>query len=62
MIGLALVSFVAVLAKGVHGSVDNAIRGQFTSDYVVTSQNGWTPFPVGAGEALGNEPGHEHPQ
>ncbi|MDQ5820055.1 MAG: ABC transporter permease [Actinomycetota bacterium] len=57
MIGLALVSFVAVLAKGVHGSVDNAVRGQFTSDYVVTSQNGWTPFPVGAGDALARVPG-----
>jgi putative ABC transport system permease protein len=57
MIGLALVSFVAVLAKGVHGSVDNAIRSQFTSDYVVTSQNGWTPFPVGAGDALAQVPG-----
>jgi putative ABC transport system permease protein len=57
MIGLALVSFVAVLAKGVHGSVDNAVRSQFTSDYVVTSQNGWTPFPVGAGDTLANVPG-----
>ena len=57
MIGLALVSFVAVLAQGVHGSVDNAVRSQFTSDYVVTSQNGWTPFPVGAGKALAKVPG-----
>jgi putative ABC transport system permease protein len=57
MIGLALVSFVSVLAQGVHGSVDNAIRSQFRSDFVVTSQNGWTPFPVGAGDALAKVPG-----
>jgi putative ABC transport system permease protein len=31
--------------------MNNAIRGQFTSDLVVTSKNGWSGFPVAAGNA-----------
>jgi putative ABC transport system permease protein len=57
MIGLALVSFVAVLGKGVHDSMDNAIRGQFTSAWVVTSKNGWSGFPTAAGAAVSKAPG-----
>ena len=57
MIGLALVSFVAVLGKSVHVSVDDAFRGQFTSDWVVTSKNGWSGFPTAAGPALAKAPG-----
>jgi putative ABC transport system permease protein len=59
MIGLALVSFVAVLAKGVHGSIDRAINEQVTADWVVTSQNGWSAFPAGAGRAVAKTPGVE---
>jgi putative ABC transport system permease protein len=51
MIGIALVSFVAVLGKGVHGSIDRAIGRQVTADWVVTSQNGWSAFPAAAGRA-----------
>src|SRR5437764_1466865 len=51
MIGLALVSFVAVLGKGVRGSIDRAVDEQVTADWVVTSQNGWSAFPAGAGRA-----------
>src|SRR5213595_3964601 len=51
MIGLALVSFVAVLGKGVRGSIDRAVDKQVTADWVVTSQNGWSAFPAGAGRA-----------
>ena len=57
MIGLALVSFVAVLGKGVHGSVDRAINKQVTSDWVVTSQNGWSAFTADAGRAAAKAPG-----
>jgi putative ABC transport system permease protein len=57
MIGLALVTFVAVLGKGVHGSIDRAINKQVTADWVVTSQNGWSAFPAGAGRAVANAPG-----
>ncbi len=59
MIGLALVSFVAVLGNGVHGSVDRATKGQVTADWVVTSQNGWSAFPAGAGLAVAKAPGVE---
>src|SRR5206468_24742 len=57
MIGLALVSFVAVLGKGVHGSIDHAVGKQVTADWVVTSQNGWSAFPAGAGIAAAKAPG-----
>ncbi|MGN6430385.1 MAG: ABC transporter permease [Gaiellaceae bacterium] len=57
MIGLALVSFVAVLGNGVHGSIDRAIEGQVTADWVVTSQNGWTAFPAAAGRTAAKAPG-----
>jgi putative ABC transport system permease protein len=57
MIGLALVSFVAVLGKGVHGSIDRAVGKQVTADWVVTSQNGWSAFPAGAGSAAAKAPG-----
>ena len=49
MIGLALVTFVAVLGKGLHGSIDRALNEQVAADWVVTSQNGWSSFPRGRG-------------
>jgi len=57
MIGLALVTFVAVLGKGLHGSVDRALNKQVAADWVVTSQNGWSSFPAGAGNAAAKAPG-----
>src|SRR4051812_19808072 len=60
MIGIALVSFVAVLGKGVHDSMDNAIKGQFPSAFVVTSKNGWSGFPIAAGDAASKAAGVTH--
>src|SRR4051812_3013983 len=57
MIGIALVSFVAVLGKGVHGSMNNAIEGQFPSAWIVTSKNGWSGFATAAGDAVAKAPG-----
>ncbi|MES1248671.1 MAG: ABC transporter permease [Actinomycetota bacterium] len=57
MIGIALVSFVAVLGKGVHDSMNNAISGQFPAQWIVTSKNGWSGYPVSAGAALAKAPG-----
>jgi putative ABC transport system permease protein len=57
MIGLALVSFVAVLGKGVHDSMNNSIREQFPASWIVTSKNGWSGFPTAAGGALAKAPG-----
>ncbi|MGE5690274.1 MAG: ABC transporter permease [Pseudomonadota bacterium] len=57
MIGLALVSFVAVLGKGVRDSLANSYADQVSADYVVTSQNGWSQFPAAAGDTLARTPG-----
>jgi putative ABC transport system permease protein len=52
MIGLALVTVVAVLGAALRDSTQNAVRDQVTADYVVTSQNGFDPFPAAAGDAV----------
>jgi putative ABC transport system permease protein len=57
MIGIALVSFVAVLGKGVHESMNTAIAGQFPAQWIVTSKNGWSGFPTAAGNAVAKAPG-----
>ena len=59
MIGLALVTFVAVLANGMKQSNRGAIEEQIAADYVVTSQDGFTPFVSGAGDAAEEAPGVE---
>src|SRR5581483_3729991 len=57
MIGIALVSFVAVLGKGVHNSMNNAIDRQFPAQWIVTSKNGWSGFSTAAGDAVVKAPG-----
>jgi putative ABC transport system permease protein len=52
MIGLALVTFVAVLASGLTKTVEKAIDDQVATDYVVVSENGFTPFEPGVDTAL----------
>ena len=52
MIGIALVTFVAVLAQGVRVSNIDAIERQIGSDYVITSQDGYSEFVAAAGEAV----------
>jgi putative ABC transport system permease protein len=52
MIGLALVTFVAVLAHGLVGSDKNAVQKQVAADYVVQSANGWSTFPKTAEAAV----------
>ncbi|MBA2462594.1 MAG: ABC transporter permease, partial [Actinobacteria bacterium] len=52
MIGLTLVTFVATFGRGLMASDEKAIRDQLATSHVVTSQNGWSNMPVGAGEAL----------
>ena len=44
MIGLALITFVAVLAQGLRSSIDDAITQQVSADYVVVSDDNFTPF------------------
>jgi len=57
MIGITLVSFVAVLGKGVHDSFTNAVRKQFTSDVVITSTDGWSAFATKVDAPLRAVPG-----
>src|SRR5205085_6302229 len=45
MIGVALVTFVAVLAHGMKSAFGDALDKQVAANYVVTSQDGNTPFP-----------------
>ena len=52
MIGVALVTFVSVLANGMRESNRGAIEDQVAADYVLTAQDGFSPFVAGAGEAL----------
>jgi putative ABC transport system permease protein len=59
MIGLALVTFVAVLSNGMKASNRGAIEDQIKADFVVTSQDGFTPFVAGAGDAAAGATGVE---
>ncbi|HZB35688.1 MAG TPA: FtsX-like permease family protein [Gaiellaceae bacterium] len=59
MIGLALVTFVAVLSNGMKESNRGAIEEQIRADFVVTSQDGFTPFVATAGDAAAKAPGIE---
>jgi putative ABC transport system permease protein len=56
MIGIALVSFIAVLAEGLKTSNREAIEEQVSADYVVTAQDGYAPYPAGIGDALAASP------
>jgi putative ABC transport system permease protein len=51
MIGLALVTFVGVLAQGLRVSNSDAIERQIQADLIVTSQDGYSEFPAAVGDA-----------
>jgi putative ABC transport system permease protein len=51
MIGITLVSFVALFGRSLQGADESAWKSQVTADYVVTSQNGWDTFPTFAADA-----------
>ena len=59
MIGIALVSFIATLTNGMKASNREAIEEQIAADYVVTSQDGYTPFVAAAGDAIAASPAAE---
>jgi ABC-type antimicrobial peptide transport system permease subunit len=56
MIGLALVTFISVLANGMKGSNRDAIERQVKAQYLVTSTDGFTPFSPTIGEAVAQSP------
>jgi putative ABC transport system permease protein len=59
MIGIALVTFVAVLAQGLRVSNSDAIERQIQSDLIVTSQDGYSEFPAAVGDAVADADGVE---
>ena len=46
MIGLALVTLVAVLGQGIRSTFTDAVDRIFTSDYAITAQNNFSPIPI----------------
>jgi putative ABC transport system permease protein len=59
MIGIALVTFVSVLANGLRVSNSDAIERQIQSDLIVTSQDGYSEFPAAVGDAVEDADGVE---
>jgi putative ABC transport system permease protein len=59
MIGIALVTFVTTLANGMKESNRGAIEDQIAADFIVTSQDGYTPFVAAAGDAVAKAPSAE---
>jgi putative ABC transport system permease protein len=57
MIGLALVTFVSVLAAGIISNFKGAVNDVFTGDYAITAQNNFSPIPIAAGEVVAHAPG-----
>jgi putative ABC transport system permease protein len=51
MIGIALVTFVAVLGAGMRDSNREAIEKQIRADLIITSEDGYSPFVAGATDA-----------
>jgi putative ABC transport system permease protein len=52
MVGLALVTFVAVLGQGLRSSVVGTIEDQVVADYVVGAAGGLETFPPAAGRSV----------
>ena len=46
MVGLALVTLVAMLGQGIRTSFSDAVDKLWATDYAVTAQNNFTPIPV----------------
>ena len=59
MIGIALVTFISVLANGLRVSNSDAIEHQIQSDLIITSQDGYSEFPAAVGDAVADVDGIE---
>ena len=57
MIGLALVTFVAIFGAGLRSSFEDAVNKLFVGDYALTATNTFTPIDAAAGQALVGKPG-----
>jgi putative ABC transport system permease protein len=56
MIGLALVSFVTILAAGLKGSIDDAIDKTITGELIVSNTDGFSDIPVRSADTVGAVP------
>jgi putative ABC transport system permease protein len=57
MIGLALVTFVAILGQGIRSSFESAVDDLFKANYALTSQDTFTPLTIAAEKAVAKAPG-----
>jgi putative ABC transport system permease protein len=57
MIGLALVTFVAILADGVKASIDDTISEDMKAQFVVQNEDGFSPISPKTGDAMKRVPG-----
>jgi putative ABC transport system permease protein len=59
MIGLALVTFVGVLAAGLRTRFENTVDQSFRADYALTASNNFSPISIASASALESVPGVE---
>ena len=59
MIGLALVTFVSILAAGVKSSIDDTIKDDMKAQFVVQNKDGFSPISPETGDAMKRVPGVE---
>jgi putative ABC transport system permease protein len=57
MIGLALVTLVAILSAGIISNFKGAVNALFKGDYAITAQNNFSPVPVSVGATAASAPG-----
>jgi putative ABC transport system permease protein len=57
MIGLALVTFVALFAQGLRAPFEDAVNKLFVADYAITSNGSFAPISAAAGQSLKGKPG-----
>ena len=59
MIGIALVTFVAVIGQGMRDSTKGSLEQSLRGDYVLGGQDGWSPIDPAAVRAAAKVPGVE---
>ncbi len=57
MIGLALVTFVALFAQGLRAPFEDAVNKLFIADYAITSSSSFAPISASTGAWLKGKPG-----
>jgi putative ABC transport system permease protein len=57
MVGLALVTLVAVLAAGITSTFRGSVNNLWAADYAITAENNFDPIPISAAAAARKVPG-----